>query len=331
MNQSEHIFQRALLSANPQAILGVAQAFEELGDGMRAQLLLEHANAVMGGGFSFGADHVGFGADYAAIQAKLNSLGASPPLTVDGAWGPMSKAALVKYQTAHGLTADGIPGPITLGSLGLSGGTPGASTTPSGPSSPVIFKGQLPNKATPMTGEDVTKAISAGYRKIIGKNPTPGILNLLVSQAAFETGNFGKGIHNYNFGNKKFSSGDPYFQTFRCNEFINGVEVWDDNCKFAAYDNPADAGAAFIKLLQGRPHWWAGLQSGDSTTFVQALSTQPKYFTGDPTVYLAGLNRYFIQYAALAQKYAGAASVGVGVFLALAGAAAFVFRKKLGF
>jgi peptidoglycan hydrolase-like protein with peptidoglycan-binding domain len=47
------------------------------------------------------------------IQGNLNILGASPPLTVDGQLGPMSVAAIKAFQTAHGLTADGIAGPQT--------------------------------------------------------------------------------------------------------------------------------------------------------------------------------------------------------------------------
>src|SRR5271157_1732815 len=49
----------------------------------------------------------------AEIQGNLNLLGASPPLTVDGNLGPMSVAAIKAFQTAHGLTADGIAGAQT--------------------------------------------------------------------------------------------------------------------------------------------------------------------------------------------------------------------------
>lgn len=65
-------------------------------------------------------------ADIKAVQAKLNALGANPPLTVDGAAGPMTQAAVRGFQQANGLTADGIIGPQTMGALGL---TPGASST----------------------------------------------------------------------------------------------------------------------------------------------------------------------------------------------------------
>lgn len=336
--QHEHIFQRALLSSNPQAILRVASIFEELGEGNKAQLLLEHSNALMGGGFAFGSDHAAFGADYAAIQAKLNQLGANPPLVVDGSWGPKSKAALIAYQSAHGLTADGIPGPITLGSLGLSGpaGTPSVPTGPvTMPPSSNFPPGEVPNKMTPMTAEQASKAISDGYLLVTGKRPNAIILGLLIGQTALETGNWNS-IHNFNFGNKKWSSQDKNWQFFRCSEVVDGVETFYDPphpaCKFAAYGSAAEGAAAYIRLLQSRPHWWNGLQSGTVDGFIAGLTTRPAYFTANPTQYRNVLAERMSHYTALATKYAGAAmGIGVGILLAVLGFGAFLFRKKLGF
>jgi len=52
------------------------------------------------------------------LQRALNALGASPRLSVDGAFGSHTKAALVAFQAAHGLTADGVPGSKTRAALG---------------------------------------------------------------------------------------------------------------------------------------------------------------------------------------------------------------------
>jgi Putative peptidoglycan binding domain len=73
-------------------------------------------------------------ADVATIQARLNQLGANPPLTVDGQTGPKTKAAIVAFQRANGLDPDGVVGPLTLAALGLSGGAGPIITTapPSG-------------------------------------------------------------------------------------------------------------------------------------------------------------------------------------------------------
>lgn len=66
-------------------------------------------------------------ADYKQIQQKLNELGAQPPLTVDGAYGPRTRSAIIAFQSSRGLTADGVVGPKTLAALGLSGAAPSSS------------------------------------------------------------------------------------------------------------------------------------------------------------------------------------------------------------
>jgi hypothetical protein len=46
-------------------------------------------------------------------QERLNAWSASPPLIVDGDWGPRTLAAMRAFQAAHGLAPDGIIGPRT--------------------------------------------------------------------------------------------------------------------------------------------------------------------------------------------------------------------------
>ena len=59
-------------------------------------------------------------ADIAAIQRALNAKGYGP-LDVDGASGPLTQAAIKKFQAAHPpLAVDGVCGPMTLAALGLS-------------------------------------------------------------------------------------------------------------------------------------------------------------------------------------------------------------------
>lgn len=56
--------------------------------------------------------------DYATIQQKLVTAGFDPG-PIDGAWGPKTQKALIDFQRANGLTADGIVGPMTRKALGL--------------------------------------------------------------------------------------------------------------------------------------------------------------------------------------------------------------------
>jgi hypothetical protein len=44
------------------------------------------------------------------IQRRLNELGETPPLTVDGAFGGKTRDAVVRFQSGNGLTPDGIVG-----------------------------------------------------------------------------------------------------------------------------------------------------------------------------------------------------------------------------
>lgn len=52
------------------------------------------------------------------LQSKLNRLGCTPPLVLDGVLGPLTKGALTMFKSkllyADSDNADGTPGPITF-------------------------------------------------------------------------------------------------------------------------------------------------------------------------------------------------------------------------
>jgi peptidoglycan hydrolase-like protein with peptidoglycan-binding domain len=83
----------------------------------------------------FNKDYGKFGADYdsnptvvKAAQSKINSEGYSPALTTDGIYGPNTKAGIEWYQQKHGLSVDGVLGPQTAGSMGITAPAGGAPT-----------------------------------------------------------------------------------------------------------------------------------------------------------------------------------------------------------
>jgi peptidoglycan hydrolase-like protein with peptidoglycan-binding domain len=89
-------------------------------------------------------------------------------VTVDGIYGPQTRAAVVRFQRANGLIADGIAGPQTLAALGIAGGqaemqaaaSRAASTTTSSDAS-----GLLARIAECESGSDPTMVSSDGvYR-----------------------------------------------------------------------------------------------------------------------------------------------------------------------
>jgi hypothetical protein len=57
------------------------------------------------------------GAAVKLAQQRLNAWGAKPPLTADGQFGALTKAAAVVFQRKHTLTPDGIIGPATWAAL----------------------------------------------------------------------------------------------------------------------------------------------------------------------------------------------------------------------
>jgi peptidoglycan hydrolase-like protein with peptidoglycan-binding domain len=71
-------------------------------------------------GADFGTNYNGNSGVLSQVQAKLNSLNiASPPLATDGRIGPLTIAAIKKFQSSKGLTPDGVVGDQTLAALGL--------------------------------------------------------------------------------------------------------------------------------------------------------------------------------------------------------------------
>jgi peptidoglycan hydrolase-like protein with peptidoglycan-binding domain len=105
------------------------------------------------------------GMSTAQIQTALNAAGAAPPLTPDGKYGPLTRAAVIAFQHDHGLTQDGAAGPLTQVQLRpyLSGAT---ATAPAPSRSaaqavPAVFAPTPSADAPPLSGAQVQSALNA--------------------------------------------------------------------------------------------------------------------------------------------------------------------------
>ena len=188
----------------------------------------------------------------------------------------------------------------------------------------------LPNTLTPIDPESAGAALSKAYASLTGSKPKPAVLNLLLAQWGLETGN-GKSVHNFNFGNQKSASGDEYYQEFEAGEIVDGQEQ-KSVMHFAAYKTIDDGALAYVKLLQRRPQWWAGLQSGDPHTFVSGLVAVAgqHYFTADPAKYLKTLSDELPKYAAIAKRYGSSrfAWVATALGMLLGAGSVYLYHRQ---
>jgi GH24 family phage-related lysozyme (muramidase) len=72
-----------------------------------------------GPGDAMGVDYTGNSAVVRQVQAAINAAGYTPPLVVDGAYGPNTAKGVKWVQAAQGVSPDGIIGDQTLGALGI--------------------------------------------------------------------------------------------------------------------------------------------------------------------------------------------------------------------
>lgn len=197
----------------------------------------------------------------------------------------------------------------------------------------------LPAKSTKLSAEEATAALAEGYRRVTGHRPSKRILGLLVGQSALETGNWAS-MSNYAFAGVKASATDEFVQYLRCFEIENGQKVWYNPpsaseqaagvfspCKFAAYKTAADGATAYVATLKKRAHWWAALQSGEPSRFIEGLSTKPAYFTADPNQYLGILQARMALFTTYVAKYSENTTLQVATGVAVSAALYYGYRR----
>lgn len=147
----------------------------------------------------------------------------------------------------------------------------------------------------PILELDAAKSLKAAWAQLLSAEPSIDSLALLFSQWALETGH-GKACHSYNWGNIKSSPQDGYMWCeFRCNEIINGKEIFYDPpniyCRFRAFKTAYDGAVNYVGFLsqkKGYANAWAEVLKGDPVNFCAQLKAS-HYFTADLSLYTKGV------------------------------------------
>lgn len=279
--------------------------------------------------------------DYAAVQKRLNELGASPPLVVDGKWGDKSKAALRAYQASRGLVADAVPGPKTLASLGLasaSAASPAPKADPADVNAYAVAKRALPGQSEAERQYALSVFRGEGRYGLGWSAPPRDATALAFAKSKGLTGTEGAGSNNWgaeqgsgdagSFPHVDFGwrnpDGTPWDR--------KGPKVWLPYIgKYKRWSTPEKGYAGASQVLfgggtrgaAGAAELKAAIARGDLAAAVKAQHANG-YFELDPSKYLEAVQRNYAGLSASTgwrKLLAGAETLG-SVMAAVAGATA---------
>ena len=148
---------------------------------------------------------------------------------------------------------------------------------------------------TPVTIADMVGAMAAAWRDVLGNDPAPSSLGVLLAQWALETAQ-GASMVCYNVGNFKAPNPKPddlfcYFATW---EVVNGQRIElrppDPGCRFAAFATLTDGCHAYLTAMISR--WrsaWPFVILGDVDGFAAELHAHG-YYTAPEAEYAKGMH-----------------------------------------
>lgn len=162
---------------------------------------------------------------------------------------------------------------------------------------------ELPDVLTRATPAEVGRALVRAWRAIEGREPDTKSIVVLLAQGALETGRW-RSMHCWNLGNVKSVAGDGRSWTFfRCNEILNGKEVWFDPphpaCRFRAFETLDEGAVDYLALLRRRyVSAWPAVLVGDPVAFVRAIK-RAGYFTAAEEPYVRSVASLFAEFSTI--------------------------------
>lgn len=158
----------------------------------------------------------------------------------------------------------------------------------------------LDDTLTPCSAQALGVELAWAWFKRFGTAPEPKQVCILLAQWALETGR-GRFCHCWNIGNAKSTMRDGRSWTFyRCNEIINGREVWfnppDPGCCFRAYETLREGAADYLDTIARRyKAAWPAVLNGDPAGFVHELK-RLNYFTANENAYRNSVVSLFCEF-----------------------------------
>jgi flagellum-specific peptidoglycan hydrolase FlgJ len=135
---------------------------------------------------------------------------------------------------------------------------------------------QVPMQTTAETMANVRKALVRAWRARMRSPVSAPVLALMLALVDLETA-AGRAIHNHNLGNMVATRDQQARAPFFVGDDSGNTRV------FRAFASLDDGARALVRLLlsDGKPHWRAGLMSGDPKMFAHGLKRDGYYEAGE--------------------------------------------------
>lgn len=147
---------------------------------------------------------------------------------------------------------------------------------------------QVAKVLTPLSATEAEREIALAWRRRFDAPISLDVLRLLIALWDLETA-AGLAQTNNNFGNIIATRDDQLF--------YSGTDSGNAR-RFRSYNSVSDGADGLVSQITSatRPHWKAGLMTGDPTNFVVGLKTVPAYFE-------APFNQYLTTFLGRWEKY----------------------------